>query len=32
MLVEVGSSGNTMTEALRSIRRFGEVLAEEMKG
>ena len=32
MLVEVGSSGNTMTEALRAIRRFGEVLAGELKG
>ena len=30
LLVEVGSSGNTMTEALRGIRLFGEVLSEEL--
>ena len=29
-LVEVGSSGNTMTEALRGIRLFGKTLAEEL--
>ena len=29
-LVEVGASGNTMTEALRSIRLFGAVLSEEL--
>lgn len=30
MLVEVGSSGNTLTEALRSIRLFGQVLAADL--
>ena len=29
-LVEVGSSGNTMTEALKGIRLFGEVLSAEL--
>ena len=29
-LVEVGSSGNTMTEALKGIRLFGEVLSDEL--
>lgn len=32
MLVEVGSSGNTMTEALAAIRLFGKVLAEDLTG
>ena len=28
--MEVGSSGNTMTEALKGIRLFGEVLSDEL--
>ena len=32
MLVEVGSSGNTMTEALAAIRLFGQVLADDLTG
>lgn len=32
MLVEVGSSGNTLTEAINSIRLFGEVLSKELAG
>lgn len=32
MLLEVGSSGNTLTEALASIRLFGEVLADDLNG
>ncbi len=32
MLIEVGSSGNTMTEALAAIRLFGETLAEDIIG
>lgn len=32
MLVEVGSSGNTLTEALASVRLFGGVLAERLTG
>lgn len=30
MLIEVGSSGNTMPEALAAIRLFGQTLAEEL--
>lgn len=30
MLIEVGSSGNTMTEALASIRLFGQTLSEDL--
>ncbi len=30
MLIEVGSSGNTMTEALAAIRLFGQTLAEDI--
>lgn len=32
MLLEVGSSGNTMTEALSAVRLFGKVLAEDLTG
>ncbi|MDO4271001.1 MAG: stage II sporulation protein P [Eubacteriales bacterium] len=32
MLVEVGSSGNTMTEALTAIRLFGKTLADDLTG
>lgn len=32
MLVEVGSSGNTMTEALAAIRLFGQTLAADLTG
>jgi len=32
MLIEVGSSGNTMTEALAAIRLFGETLAGDITG
>lgn len=32
MLVEVGSSGNTLSEALASIRLFGNVLADNLRG
>ena len=32
MLVEVGSSGNTMPEALAAIRLFGKTLAEDLTG
>lgn len=32
MLIEVGSSGNTLSEALASIRMFGEVLANDLTG
>lgn len=32
MLIEVGSSGNTMTEALAAIRLFGAVLAADLNG
>ena len=32
MLIEVGSSGNTMTEALAAIRLFGQTLAADLTG
>ena len=32
MLVEVGSSGNTMPEALAAIRLFGQTLADDLTG
>ncbi len=32
MLIEVGSSGNTMTEALAAVRLFGAALADSMTG
>ena len=32
MLIEVGSSGNTMPEALAAIRLFGKTLAEDLTG
>ena len=32
MLIEVGSSGNTMTEALAAIRLFGQTLADDLTG
>ena len=32
MLIEVGSSGNTMPEALASIRLFGQTLADDLNG
>ena len=32
MLIEVGSSGNTMPEALAAIRRFGQTLAQDLTG
>nr|WP_297172855.1 stage II sporulation protein P [uncultured Agathobaculum sp.] len=32
MLLEVGSSGNTMTEALAAIRLFGQTLAADLTG
>ncbi len=32
MLIEVGSSGNTMTEALASIRLFAQTLADDLSG
>lgn len=32
MLLEVGSSGNTLSEALAAIRMFGEVLAKDLTG
>ena len=32
LLVEVGSSGNTMPEALAAIRLFGETLSQQMTG
>ena len=32
MLVEVGSSGNTMPEALAAIRLFGQTLADDLNG
>jgi len=31
MLLEVGTSGNTLDEALYSIQLFGEVLSEMLK-
>lgn len=32
MLIEVGSSGNTMPEALAAIRLFGQTLADDLNG
>lgn len=32
MLLEVGSSGNTMTEALAAVRLFGQTLADDLNG
>lgn len=32
ILVEVGSSGNTMSEALSAIRLFGQVLSDDLNG
>lgn len=32
MLIEVGSSGNTMPEALAAIRLFGQALADDLNG
>ena len=32
LLVEVGSSGNTLPEALSAVRLFADVLADEMTG